>query len=118
MSIELDSRAAGMSRGGSSSALALEGLNECSPCSSSSSASASPSPSPSPSSSSSIGRNSDVSSDGEDCGENEAQSSYKGPLDMMEALEEVLPIRFVIFLFLFLGFKFYGVFLVDFCCRM
>jgi len=91
MSIELDSRAAGMSRGGSSSALALEGLNECSPCSSSSSAS--PSPSPSPSSSSSIGRNSDVSSDGEDCGENEAQSSYKGPLDMMEALEEVLPIR-------------------------
>lgn len=102
MSIELDSKAAGMSRGGSSSALALEGLNECSPCSSSSSASASPSISPS--SSSSIGRNSDVSSDGEDCGENEAQSSYKGPLDMMEALEEVLPIRFVIFLFLFLGF--------------
>lgn len=98
MSIELDSKAAGMSRGGSSSALALEGLNECSPSSSSSSAS------PSPSSSSSIGRNSDVSSDGEDCGENEAQSSYKGPLDMMEALEEVLPIRFVIFLFLFLGF--------------
>ena len=113
MSIELDSKAAGMSRGGSSSALALEGLNECSPSSSSSSAS----PSPSPSSSSSIGRNSDVSSDGEDCGENEAQSSYKGPLDMMEALEEVLPIRFVIFLFLFLGFKFYGIFLVDFCCR-
>ena len=111
MSIELDSKAAGMSRGGSSSALALEGLNECSPSSSSSS------PSPSPSSSSSIGRNSDVSSDGEDCGENEAQSSYKGPLDMMEALEEVLPIRFVIFLFLFLGFKFYGIFLVDFCCR-
>ena len=111
MSIELDSKAAGMSRGGSSSALALEGLNECSPSSSSSSAS------PSPSSSSSIGRNSDVSSDGEDCGENEAQSSYKGPLDMMEALEEVLPIRFVIFLFLFLGFKFYGIFLVDFCCR-
>ena len=113
MSIELDSKAAGMSRGGSSSALALEGLNECSPSSSSSSAS----PSPSPSSSSSIGRNSDVSSDGEDCGENEAQSSYKGPLDMMEALEEVLPIRFVIFLFLFLGFKFYGIFSVDFCCR-
>lgn len=110
MSIELDSKAAGMSRGGSSGSLALEDLNGCSPCSTSS-ASASPSPTPSPSSSSSsIGRNSDVSSDGEDCGENEAQSSYKGPLDMMEALEEVLPIRFVIFLFLFLGFKFYGIF--------
>ncbi|GMN63307.1 hypothetical protein TIFTF001_032386 [Ficus carica] len=49
------------------------------------------------SSSSSIGKNSDLSvrssSDGEDCEENEAQSSYKGPLEMMEALEEVLPIR-------------------------
>lgn len=47
----------------------------------------------SPSSSSSIGRNSDLSSDGEDCGDEEAQSSYKGPLDVMAALEEVLPIR-------------------------
>ncbi|KAH7523886.1 hypothetical protein FEM48_Zijuj06G0059500 [Ziziphus jujuba var. spinosa] len=49
------------------------------------------------SSSSSIGKNSDLSgrssSDGEECEENEAQSSYKGPLEMMEALEEVLPVR-------------------------
>ncbi|KFK26353.1 hypothetical protein AALP_AA8G237500 [Arabis alpina] len=46
----------------------------------------------SPSSSdSSIGRNSD---DGEeDAGENEVESTYKGSLDMMESLEEVLPIR-------------------------
>ncbi|KAJ7966353.1 MTD1 [Quillaja saponaria] len=47
-------------------------------------------------STSSIGRNSDLSSErsleGEDSGENEAQSSYNGPLDMMDALEEVLPI--------------------------
>ncbi|KAI4337193.1 hypothetical protein L6164_015639 [Bauhinia variegata] len=46
---------------------------------------------------SSIGRNSDLSSErsmgDEDCGENEAQSTYKGPLDMMDSLEEVLPIR-------------------------
>jgi len=49
------------------------------------------------SSSSSIGKNSDLSqrssSDGEECEENEAQSSYKGPLEMMDALEEVLPVR-------------------------
>ncbi|KAK4274536.1 hypothetical protein QN277_017740 [Acacia crassicarpa] len=49
------------------------------------------------SSTSSIGRNSDLSSErstgDEDCGENEAQSAYKGPLDMMESLEEMLPIR-------------------------
>lgn len=55
------------------------------------------------SSSSSIGRNSDQSarsSDGEDSGENdEVQSSYKGPLDMMDSLEEVLPVRLVFFLF-------------------
>lgn len=55
------------------------------------------------SSSSSIGRNSDQSarsSDGEDSGENdEVQSSYKGPLDMMDSLEEVLPDRLVFFLF-------------------
>ncbi|KAK9274439.1 hypothetical protein L1049_021686 [Liquidambar formosana] len=47
-------------------------------------------------SSSSIGRNSDVSggsSDGDDSGETEVQSSFKGPLDTMDALEEVLPIR-------------------------
>ncbi|GLT75989.1 hypothetical protein SLA2020_476760 [Shorea laevis] len=53
-------------------------------------------------SSSSIGRNSDEdhdghvsgrSSDGGDCEENEVQSSYKNPLDMMDSLEEVLPIR-------------------------
>lgn len=50
------------------------------------------------SSSSSIGKNSDLSerscTDGEDSEENEAQSSYKGPLEMMDALEEVLPIRY------------------------
>ncbi|KAF8047883.1 hypothetical protein N665_2785s0005 [Sinapis alba] len=40
-------------------------------------------------SSSSIGRNSD-DDDGED---SEAESQYKGPLDLMEALEEVLPVR-------------------------
>ncbi|KAI4316462.1 hypothetical protein L6164_024440 [Bauhinia variegata] len=46
---------------------------------------------------SSIGRNSDLSSErsmgDEDCGENEAQSAYKGSFDMMDSLEEVLPIR-------------------------
>ena len=41
------------------------------------------------SSSSPIGKNSD-----DEGGENEAESSYKGPLDMMKSLEEVLPIRF------------------------
>ncbi|KAJ0261300.1 hypothetical protein HA466_0044490 [Hirschfeldia incana] len=42
-------------------------------------------------SNSSIGRDSDEDDDGED---NEAESSpYKGPLDLMEALEEVLPVR-------------------------
>ncbi|KAJ7979244.1 Myotubularin-related 2 [Quillaja saponaria] len=48
------------------------------------------------SSSSSIGRNSDSSggsSDGEDSGENEVQSSFKGPLDTMDALEDVLPVK-------------------------
>lgn len=47
-------------------------------------------------SSSSIGRNSDSSgrsSDGDDSGETEVQSSYKGPLDTMDALEDVLPIK-------------------------
>ncbi|XVE97894.1 hypothetical protein REPUB_Repub03eG0058200 [Reevesia pubescens] len=48
-------------------------------------------------SSSSIGRNSDVSdessSDGEDSTEAEVQSQFKGPLDTMDALEEVLPMR-------------------------
>ncbi|XP_010261880.1 PREDICTED: uncharacterized protein LOC104600558 [Nelumbo nucifera] len=48
--------------------------------------------------SSSIGRNSDsgrssAGSDGEDSGETEVQSSYKGPLDTMNALEDVLPTR-------------------------
>ncbi|KAF8113360.1 hypothetical protein N665_0050s0020 [Sinapis alba] len=46
------------------------------------------------SASSSIGRNSDdeeeFHGDGE---ENEAESPYKGPLDLMESLEEVLPVR-------------------------
>ncbi|KAF5748365.1 serine/arginine repetitive matrix protein 2-like [Tripterygium wilfordii] len=49
------------------------------------------------SSTSSIGQNSDLSarsgSEGEDGEENEVQSKYKGTLDSMEALEEVLPIR-------------------------
>ncbi|KAF8047729.1 hypothetical protein N665_2852s0004, partial [Sinapis alba] len=40
--------------------------------------------------SSSIGRNSDDDDDEE---ENEAESPYKGPLDLMESLEEVLPVR-------------------------
>ncbi|XP_018811493.1 uncharacterized protein LOC108984112 [Juglans regia] len=46
-------------------------------------------------SSSSIGRNSDSLSDGgdESGGESEIQSSYKGPLDTMDALEEVLPVK-------------------------
>ncbi|KAE8654619.1 hypothetical protein F3Y22_tig00117048pilonHSYRG01095 [Hibiscus syriacus] len=50
--------------------------------------------------SSSIGRNSDDdddesgrSSDGGDCEENEVQSSYKGPLDTMNSIELVLPMR-------------------------
>ena len=64
--------------------------NACSASTSSSSSS--------PSSSSSIGKNSDLSerscSDEEDSEENEAQSSYKGPLEMMDALEEVLPMRY------------------------
>ncbi|KAE8099920.1 hypothetical protein FH972_017864 [Carpinus fangiana] len=81
MSIELDSKPAGLPGGGKSCADVLvakevdgDDLNACS-------------------SSSSIGTNSDLGSDGEDFGENEAQSSYRGPLDVMEALEEVLPIR-------------------------
>lgn len=50
-------------------------------------------------STSSIGRNSDLSRrsslEGEDGGENEVQSSYKGPLNMLDSLEEVLPIRLI-----------------------
>ncbi|KAF9614690.1 hypothetical protein IFM89_019818 [Coptis chinensis] len=42
-------------------------------------------------SSSSIGRNSDCESD--DDGDGEVQSSYKGPLDSLDSLQEVLPIR-------------------------
>ncbi|KAG2311204.1 hypothetical protein Bca4012_025655 [Brassica carinata] len=45
------------------------------------------------SASSSIGRNSDDDDDGGDGEENEAESPYKGPLDLMESLEEVLPVR-------------------------
>ncbi|XP_039053387.1 uncharacterized protein LOC120195421 [Hibiscus syriacus] len=52
--------------------------------------------------SSSIGRNNDDdneeygrSSDGGDCEENEVQSSYKGPLDRMNSIEQVLPMRAV-----------------------
>ncbi|XP_015869910.3 protein OXIDATIVE STRESS 3 LIKE 1 isoform X2 [Ziziphus jujuba] len=47
-------------------------------------------------SSSSIGRNSDLSggsSDGEESANDEVQSSYKGPLGTMDALEEVLPLK-------------------------
>ncbi|KAF7843964.1 Copper homeostasis cutC [Senna tora] len=29
----------------------------------------------------------------EDCGENEVQGAYNGPLDMMQPLEEVFPFR-------------------------
>lgn len=48
--------------------------------------------------SSSIGKNSDASLDGdreedEEEEDSEVQSSYRGPLDMMDALEEVLPRR-------------------------
>lgn len=48
--------------------------------------------------SSSIGKNSDLSENSlEKSGDGEeVQSSYKGPLDAMEALEEVLPIRLVL----------------------
>ena len=48
-------------------------------------------------SSSSIGKNSDLSENSlEKSGDGEeVQSSYKGPLDAMEALEEVLPIRLI-----------------------
>ncbi|XP_062101075.1 protein OXIDATIVE STRESS 3 LIKE 1 [Humulus lupulus] len=53
--------------------------------------------SPTSSSSSSIGKNSDVSqgscTDEDDSEENEAQSSYKGPLQLMESLEDALPTR-------------------------
>ncbi|OVA09471.1 hypothetical protein BVC80_7763g2 [Macleaya cordata] len=49
------------------------------------------------SSSSSIGRNSDISNGGSSEGggfdEAEVQSSYKGPFETMDSLEEVLPIR-------------------------
>lgn len=50
-------------------------------------------------SSSSIGRNTESSSNGgdESEGESEVQSSYKGSLDTMDALEEVLPIKYVYF---------------------
>ncbi|KAJ8767417.1 hypothetical protein K2173_017461 [Erythroxylum novogranatense] len=44
-------------------------------------------------SSESIGKNSDLSGGEEDCEESEVQSSYKGPLDTMDALEECLPIK-------------------------
>jgi hypothetical protein len=73
-------------------------------------------------SSSSIGRNSDSSagsSDGgdESGGESEVQSSYKGPLDTMNALEEVLPLKYVFFGyplgFIFLGHALILLFLLD-----
>ena len=68
-------------------------------------------------STSSIGKNSDLSSErsmeDEDSGENEAQSAYKGPLDMMDSLEEVLPIRYIASP-LFSKFEF----LFFICCRL
>lgn len=53
------------------------------------------SPSSSSAASSSIGKNSDDEEDfhGGEGEENEAESTYKGPLDLMESLEEVLPVR-------------------------
>ena len=63
-------------------------------------------------SSSSIGRNSvsdtsDGGGDDESGEESEVQSSFKGPLDTMNALQEVLPLKYVFRLrfttFLFLG---------------
>lgn len=48
------------------------------------------------STSSSIGKNSDLSVDsaeGEDSGDNEAQSDFKGPLDTLDSLEDVLPFK-------------------------
>lgn len=53
------------------------------------------------SSTSSIGKNSDISGrSAENSGDtDEVQSSYKGPLDGMEALEVVLPIRYFSFSF-------------------
>ncbi|CAN6848944.1 unnamed protein product [Brassica oleracea] len=52
------------------------------------------SPSSSSATSSSIGKNSDDEEDfhGGEGEENEAESTYKGPLDLMESLEEVLPV--------------------------
>ncbi|XP_059634734.1 protein OXIDATIVE STRESS 3 LIKE 2-like [Cornus florida] len=44
-------------------------------------------------STSSIGKNSDSSDGGGDSGESEVQSSYKGPLDAMDALQEVLHLK-------------------------
>lgn len=48
-------------------------------------------------SSSWIGMNSDGSADGGDCDEDddEVESSYKGGLDIMDSLQQVLPMRFV-----------------------
>lgn len=62
-------------------------------------------------SSSSIGRNSvsDTSDGGGGGGddesgeESEVQSAFKGPLDTMNALQEVLPLKYVFTTFLFLG---------------
>ena len=61
-------------------------------------------------SSSSIGRNSvsDTSDGGggdddESGEESEVQSAFKGPLDTMNALQEVLPLKYVFTTFLFLG---------------
>ncbi|CAF2367170.1 uncharacterized protein LOC103851410 [Brassica rapa] len=53
------------------------------------------SPSSSSAASSSIGKNSDDEEDfhGGEGEENEAESTYKGPLALMESLEEVLPVR-------------------------
>jgi hypothetical protein len=58
-------------------------------------------PAPASCSSSSVGRNSDnygENGDGSDGGDElEVQSSYKGPLDAMDALEDSLPFRYLFF---------------------
>lgn len=38
-----------------------------------------------------------INSSDDEAGKNEAESRYKGPLDTMDSLQEVLPIRFVWF---------------------
>lgn len=58
------------------------------------------------SSSSSIGRDSDTSDGDGDSGEGEVQSSCKGPLGTLDALEEGLPIKYASFPLDVFGFTF------------